>query len=81
MRLRNMLRWLRVGTIVGGIAFSVLTAFGDEELDKKCARVINVERKVACGDQSLLVICKTFAVTLSKSAPAYRELTRSGIAA
>lgn len=35
---------------------SVPLVFGDEEFEKKCARVINVERKVVCGDQSLLVI-------------------------
>jgi hypothetical protein len=51
-----MLRWFSVGIIIGGIAFSALTVFGDEEFDKQCARVINVERKIACGDQSFLVI-------------------------
>ncbi|MGE0679693.1 MAG: hypothetical protein AB7P69_02130 [Candidatus Binatia bacterium] len=56
MRLRKILWWMSCGTIVGGIAFSVPVAFGDEEFDQKCARVINVERKVVCGDQSLLVI-------------------------
>jgi hypothetical protein len=56
MRLRKILWWISFGTIVGGIAFPAPTAFGDEEFDKKCARVINVERKVVCGDQSLLVI-------------------------
>lgn len=56
MRLRKILRWIGFGTLVGEIAFSAPTAFADEEFDKKCAQVINVERKVVCGDQSLLVI-------------------------
>lgn len=56
MRLRKILRWLSCTALLGGLVLSVPLVFGDEEFEKKCARVINVERKVVCGDQSLLVI-------------------------
>ena len=50
---------LSLGIIVGGVLLFASKAFsGDPELDKKCARVIDVQRKSACGDNSLLVIAQ-----------------------
>jgi hypothetical protein len=54
--MRKILLGLGFGIIVGGIVFSTSMSFSDEEFDKKCARVINVERKIACGDKSILVV-------------------------
>ena len=50
---------LSLGIILGAVLFFVPRAFGgDPELDKQCARVIDVQRKSACGDKSLLVVAQ-----------------------
>lgn len=40
----------------GGILSCVALSFGDEQFEQKCARVVNAERNVACGEKSLLVV-------------------------
>jgi len=50
---------LSLGLTVGMILFSASRTFsGDPEFDKQCARVIDVQRKSACGDMSLLVVAQ-----------------------
>ena len=47
----------RLGITLGAVLFFVSHAFSaDPEFDKQCARVIDVQRKSACGDDSLLVV-------------------------
>jgi hypothetical protein len=50
---------LSLGITMGAVLFLVSSAFsGDPEFDKQCARVIDVQRKSACGDNSLLVVAQ-----------------------
>jgi hypothetical protein len=49
---------LSLSIIIGATLFFVPRAFGDPEFDKQCARVIDVQRKSACGDNSLLVVAQ-----------------------
>ena len=49
---------LSLSIIIGATLFFVSRAFGDPEFDKQCARVIDVQRKSACGDNSLLVVAQ-----------------------
>jgi len=58
--IRMKIMWrLSFGITIGAVLFFASQAFsGDPELDKKCARVIDVQRKSACGDNSLLVVAQ-----------------------
>ena len=57
--MQRMIWKLSLGISLGGILFFASMSFGaDTEFDKKCARVIDVQRKSACGDKSLLVVAQ-----------------------
>jgi hypothetical protein len=57
MNMQRQRQKLSLGMSVGMLLFCApLTVNGDEAFDKQCARVVNVERKVVCGDKSLLVV-------------------------
>lgn len=57
--MQKLIGRLSLGISVGGILFLAPMSFaGDAEFDKKCARVIDVQRKSACGDKSLLVVAQ-----------------------
>jgi hypothetical protein len=57
MNMQKQLQKPGLGMSVGiFLLFAPLTVNGDEAFDKQCARVVTVERKVVCGDNSLLVV-------------------------